>query len=130
MTDLQPPTGEAPSVQADCHGSNVPRGAVKRYGTHSDADVVPVPRGAADAQYITDAGASDPPPRQRMTDEEREEHIQSCGRLMEAAMERWERDGLIVDRGDADRWHLLMVEAIKARSPAQVARMERERGLS
>lgn len=65
-----------------------------------------------------------------MTDEERERHIRSCGTLMEAAMQRWHDHGDFADRGEADRWRLLMQEAIKGRSAAQVARMERERGLA
>lgn len=65
-----------------------------------------------------------------LTDDERERHIHSCAVLMEQAMQRWHDHGDFADRGEADRWRLLMQEAIKGRSAAQVARMERERGLA
>jgi hypothetical protein len=68
--------------------------------------------------------------RLSLTDEERERHIRSCGILMEAAMRSWSETGDFTYRGEADRWKLLMQEAIKGRSPAQVAKMERERGLA
>lgn len=65
-----------------------------------------------------------------VSDAERELHIQSCGVLMEIAMRRWCETGDFSFRGEADRWKLLMQEAIKSRSPAQVAKMERERGIA
>lgn len=68
--------------------------------------------------------------RALMSDEELEDHIQACTLLMELAYERYERDGFMADRGDADRWMRLRDEAIRSRSPAQVARLERERGLA
>lgn len=67
--------------------------------------------------------------RPSLSDEERELHIRSCGYLMENAMRRWCETGDFGYRGEADRWKVLMQEAIKGRSAAQVARMERERGL-
>lgn len=68
--------------------------------------------------------------RTSLTDAELERHIKSCGWLMEDAMQRWYDTGCFSHRGEADRWRLLMEEAIKSRSPAQVAKMERERGIS
>lgn len=67
--------------------------------------------------------------RHSLTDAERERHIKHCGELMELAMQRWYETGDFGHRGEADRWRILMEEAIKSRSPAQVARMEAERGL-
>jgi predicted RNA-binding Zn ribbon-like protein len=64
-----------------------------------------------------------------MSDTELERHIQDCGWLMEDAMRRWCETGDFGYRGEASRWKVLMEEAIKSRSPEQVARMERERGL-
>lgn len=64
-----------------------------------------------------------------MSDEEREKHIASCGYLMEDAWRRYCETGCFSHRGEADRWRLLMEEAIRGRSAAQVARLERERGL-
>lgn len=66
----------------------------------------------------------------RMSDEEREAHIRDCAWLMEDAMRRWCETGDFGYRGEADRWRLLMEEAIKARSPEYVAKLERERGLA
>lgn len=68
--------------------------------------------------------------RDRLSAEEREDHIRDCTRLMEEAYERYERDGFIADRGDADYWMRLRDEAIRGRSAAQVARLEKERGLA
>jgi hypothetical protein len=64
-----------------------------------------------------------------MTDDEREQHIKDCGWLMEDAMRRHCETGCFSYRGEADRWKLLMHEAIRGRSAEQVARMEAERGL-
>lgn len=64
------------------------------------------------------------------TDEQLEQHIAECGRRMEAAYERWEREGCFAARGDAGHWRIQMERAIASRSPAQVARMEQERGLA
>jgi hypothetical protein len=65
-----------------------------------------------------------------MSDEERELHIRDCGWLMEDAMRRYCETGCFSHRGEADRWKLLMEEAIRGRSAEQVARMEREKGLA
>lgn len=64
-----------------------------------------------------------------MTDQERELHIQHCGRMMLEAWHRWEESGSFSDRGEADHWLRLQNEAVKARSEAQVERMEAERQL-
>lgn len=56
------------------------------------------------------------------SDDELEHHITDLGRLIERAM----ADG---DRASAVRWSNERTEAIKSRSPAQVARMEQEKGL-
>lgn len=68
--------------------------------------------------------------RTSLTDSELERHIKSCAWLMEDAMNRYYESGCFSHRGTADRWRLLMEEAIRSRSPAQVAKMERERGLA
>jgi hypothetical protein len=65
-----------------------------------------------------------------MSDAERELHIRDCGWLMEDAMRRYCETGCFSYRGEADHWKLLMNEAIRGRSPAQVAKMERELGLA
>jgi hypothetical protein len=65
-----------------------------------------------------------------VSDDERELHIKNCGYLMEDAMRRWCETGDFGFRGEADRWRLLMQEAIRARSPEYVAKLERERGLA
>lgn len=52
-----------------------------------------------------------------MTDAEREAHIVDCGRLMQKAYEEG-------DPAAARRWLELQNEAIRARTPRQVARME------
>lgn len=65
-----------------------------------------------------------------MSDAERELHIKDCGDLMQAAMVRYEDSNNFHDRADADAWRMLMEKAIKARSPEQVARMEKEKGLT
>jgi hypothetical protein len=65
-----------------------------------------------------------------LSDDERESHIRDCAWLMEDAMRRWHESGCFSHRGDADRWRLLMEEAIRGRSAAQVTRMEAERGLA
>jgi hypothetical protein len=64
------------------------------------------------------------------TDEQREHHIKFFGQKMEAAMARWEAYGCFDDRVEADKWRVAMEVAIRARSPAQVARMEVELGLA
>lgn len=56
------------------------------------------------------------------SDDELEHHITDLGRLIEKAY----AEG---DRAAAVRWSNERTEAIKARSPAQVARMEQEKGL-
>jgi hypothetical protein len=65
-----------------------------------------------------------------LSDRERELHIRSCAWLMEDSMRNWHLTGCFTHRGAADRWRILMEEAIKGRSKAQVARMEAERGLA
>jgi hypothetical protein len=65
-----------------------------------------------------------------MSDKERELHIKSLGLVVEDCMQRWHETGCFAYRGDADRFRLLMEEAIKGRSAAQVRRMEKERGLA
>lgn len=57
-----------------------------------------------------------------MGDAEREAHIKSCGDLMQKAMD----DG---NREEAMNWLQAQNQAIAMRSPAQVERMEIERGL-
>ncbi|NDZ11511.1 hypothetical protein C7T35_01300 [Variovorax sp. WS11] len=52
-----------------------------------------------------------------MTDEEREAHIKSCGLLLLKAHREGDVEG-------AKHWLALQNEAIKARTPRQVARME------
>lgn len=64
-----------------------------------------------------------------MNDAQRELYIREHGRLMLIAMERFEVTGCLADRGDADKHRLAMEQAIKERSPEQVARMEIERGI-
>lgn len=50
-----------------------------------------------------------------MPDEEREAHIRDCAWLMEDAMRRWYESGCFSHRGEADRWRLLMEEAMRER---------------
>ena len=57
-----------------------------------------------------------------MTDAEREAHIHDCGRLMLEAM-------AANNRQEAEGWLQAQNMAIASRSPAQVQRMEAERGL-
>ena len=57
-----------------------------------------------------------------MTEEEREAHIGDCGRLVESEMKAGNREA-------AMSWLQAMQEAIKTRTPEQVARLEAERGL-
>lgn len=54
-----------------------------------------------------------------MSDDELEAHIKHCGHLMELEMDRGNRESAL-------NWLQAMQEAIKARSPAQVQRMEQE----
>lgn len=65
-----------------------------------------------------------------MTDNERELHIKSCGRLMEQAMGNYEASGSFHDIADAHAWRMAMEAAIKARTPQKVARMEEQLGLA
>lgn len=58
-----------------------------------------------------------------LTDQEREQHIADCGRLMLEAMAEGNREA-------AEGWLQAQNMAIASRSPKQVARMEAERGLS
>jgi hypothetical protein len=52
-----------------------------------------------------------------MNDQEREDYIKACGDRMQKAYEAGNRE-------DADLWLQAQNEAIKGRSPAQVARLE------
>jgi hypothetical protein len=65
-----------------------------------------------------------------MSESEREEQIRCCGRLMEAAMARYEASNDLSDRGEADRYRLEMEALIKGRSRVKVFLMEAERGLA
>ena len=65
-----------------------------------------------------------------LSDEELEAHIEHCTHLMELAYERWQQGGCFSDRGEADRWRMLRDEAIRSRSPAQVAKMTEAAGLA
>lgn len=65
-----------------------------------------------------------------MNDQEREQHIRDCGVQMQRAMLAYQQSGCLSDRGEADRFRLLMEEAIRGRSPEYVARLETERGLA
>jgi len=58
-----------------------------------------------------------------MSDQELENHIKSCAALLEQEM----GDG---NRTEALEWMQKMNDAIRLRSPAQVAKMEAERGLN
>ena len=62
-------------------------------------------------------------------DDEREQHISDCARLMEAAMARYLESSDLADLGDAHRWRLAMEEAIKGRSAEWVRQAEIERGI-
>ena len=62
-------------------------------------------------------------------DGELEAHIRDCGRLMEAAMDRYAESSDLADLGDAHRWRLAMEQAINGRSAEWVRRVEIERGL-
>lgn len=64
-----------------------------------------------------------------MTDTELERHISDCGRLMQAAMDRYAESSDLADLGDAHRWRIAMEEAINGRSAEWVRRVEIERGL-
>lgn len=66
---------------------------------------------------------------QGISDAELELHIVDAGERMKDAMARYEVSGCFNDLADGHRWRMVMEDAIKARSPAQVARMEAERGL-
>jgi hypothetical protein len=65
-----------------------------------------------------------------MTDNELSSHIASCGYLMEQAYARYEESSCFTDRAEADRWRLMMEDAIRGRSAAQVTRMEVSKGLA
>jgi hypothetical protein len=65
-----------------------------------------------------------------MTDKELETHIASCSYLMLQAYKRYEQTGCFADRGESDRWRVLMQAAIQSRSAAKVAQMEAARGLA
>jgi hypothetical protein len=71
-----------------------------------------------------------PKSTQPLTDSEREAAIVQAGKAIEHYMAEYERTGCFGARGDADRSRRLMELLIRGRSPEQVARMERERGLA
>lgn len=62
---------------------------------------------------------------QDLNDKELERHIRDCGGRVLFHMAEWERFGNFADRGAAQYWLNLQNDAIRARSPAQVARMEK-----
>lgn len=64
-----------------------------------------------------------------MTPDELETRIKEYGLLMLAAHAQWEAHGCFQAKADADRFLRLQNEAIRARSPETVRRMEMERGL-
>lgn len=90
------------------------------------------------AQAVNEAATVNAPPSVSFTaaqeppmhDAELEAHITDCGLLMMEAMRRWAEFGNFADRGEADCWRMEMEDAIKLRSQATVARMERERGVA
>jgi hypothetical protein len=65
-----------------------------------------------------------------LSDEAREAFIDDLGHLMQAAMKRAEASHSPKDKEEARRLLTLQNQAIKDRSPEQVARMELERGLN
>ena len=65
-----------------------------------------------------------------LTDDQREDRIESLGALMVSAMELWERTGDFTYRGDADRLRLRMEALIKSRPAGYVRLMELELGLA
>ena len=79
-------------------------------------------------QAVSDSAS--PSHTAEMTDQELEEHIETCGVLMLAAYARYEASGCFGDRGTADMWMRTQAEAIKARSPAQVARLDAAKGVA
>jgi hypothetical protein len=62
-------------------------------------------------------------------DAENEKHAAACGWLSLRAYAAYEAFGCEEDRAEARRWGEMRDQAVRARSPAQVARMEKERGL-
>ena len=65
-----------------------------------------------------------------MTPDELEAHIRDCGAHMQAAWSLFAETGWYEDRCDAIFWRKKMEDAIKARTPETVARMEEQRGLA
>ncbi len=63
-------------------------------------------------------------------DQEREWLIQVEGLMLQVEMSVWNRTGNFDAHASATRHQTRMVELIKGRSPAVVARMEAERGLA
>lgn len=72
-----------------------------------------------DRQAVSDAACA-----------ELERHILNCGELMRQAYARYEQTSCLADRGEAMRYERLQAEAIKARTPEFVAKLEQARGLS
>lgn len=64
------------------------------------------------------------------SDAAHEQHIKRLGKKMLAQHAQWEATGCFDTRGAADGYRLAMEAAIAQRSPAAVAFMEAERGLS
>lgn len=58
-----------------------------------------------------------------MSEMELEQHVQDCGRHMEQAYARG-------DREEAQRWLALQNEAINSRTPEMVRLLEQQRGLA
>ena len=63
-------------------------------------------------------------------DELHERHIKDLGDKLNAAYARYEATSCFADKGTAEGIKCRMEAAIGARSSAQVARMEAERGLA
>lgn len=69
-------------------------------------------------------------PQITAADEAHEAHIKHLDAEMLRHMDQWVATGCFAARGSADAYWLRMKDAIAARSPEVVARMEVERGLS
>jgi hypothetical protein len=79
---------------------------------------------------MNDVCTSERPAVHTLSDSEREAAIKRAGELIVHYMNLWEKTSDFQYRGDADRARRLMEILIKGRSPEQIARMERERGLA
>lgn len=65
-----------------------------------------------------------------LSDDQREDRIESLGALMVTAMELWESTGEFGYRGDADRLRIRMEALIKSRPASFVRGLEVARGLA